>query len=483
MPVKPVLLRLACLFGLVSLLCALPALAAGREKPPVASASHLQVCPQNPHYLQSAEGKPLFLVGAYAVVNPHLGPKAWRNFVDAVAGRMNFMRLETPLTIDYPWPQPYVRVPGSGKTSNGIEGKFDLTKFNEAYWRNLRAFLKYAGKHGIVVQLDIFDEIFTKYKPGCCGFGRNAFGNGNHVNFDLVGNVDRNNDLCGTGPNEFYDVDALYGRTDDSHRLAVARLQRAWVAKFLVETSDLPNVFYEIGNELSAPTEWIEYWIDFIRARTQVPLCDGAGQPFEPRTNTTHPVECVSWHNAHLGAGDELVRAFGKSDYACGKVLIADTDGAPAGQCANPEANRQAAWLALVTGGGAWADYAEASGYWKTPWRITPKLDEEVRYFGYLLAFLKKTHVPFWQMRPHTELTSRGRCLAAPGKYYLVYSRFGGTYTLDLSGAKGKFNVQWYNPVNGTFAKRSTVQGGAKRTFTAPFAGEAALYVWKSEAP
>jgi len=438
---------------------------------------HLAVCAANPHYLQNAEGKPLFLLGAYAVMNPHLGPDTWRNFVDAVAGRMNYIRLETPLAIDYPWPQPYLRVPGSGLTSNGNEGKFDLTRFNENYWNNLRAFLRYAGQKGLCVHVALFDEIFTKRKPGCCGFGRNAFGNGNNVNTALIGDVDHDNDLAGTGPKEFYDSDALYGRTSDPHRLAVAELQRAWVAKLLKETSDLPNVFYETGNEIRPPADWIEYWVDFIRARTKLPISDDAGEPFDPRTNLAHPVEAATWHNAYVGAGDELFRTFSRADYACGKVLISDTDGAPPGQAGNPEANRMAAWLALVTGGGVWADYAEGIGCWESPWRITRELSEEVRYFGYLLAFLNQSGIELQTMAPHDELTSKGRCLAAPGQQYLVYSRTGGTYTLDLSSAEGSLVAEWYNPRTGGFSSQENVAGGTPRTFSAPFRGDAVLWV------
>ncbi len=113
--------------GLIALL------ALGTALPASASLKRGQfaVCAANLNSLESAEGESLFLVGAYSAMNPHLGPETWKSFVDAVAGRMNYMRLEAPLATDYPYPQPYMRVPGSGLTYNRNKGKFDLRHFKE----------------------------------------------------------------------------------------------------------------------------------------------------------------------------------------------------------------------------------------------------------------------------------------------------------------------------------------------------------------
>jgi hypothetical protein len=439
----------------------------------------LAACRDNPRYLQNGDGKCIFLTGAYSVGNISQGQGIWKAMLDDMAGKQNYMRLEAPFAIDYPFPQPYIRVPGSGQTSNGNDGKFDLTQFDENYWKNYRDFIAYAGQKGVYLHIALFDEIFTKYKPGCCGFGRNAFGNGNHVNAGLVGNVDRNGDLSGTGSNEFYDADALYGRTSDPQRLAVAELQRAWVDKIVTETKGFSNVFYETGNEIMPPAEWIEYWVDFIRVRTDIPMTDDRGEPFEPRTNAAHPVEGVTFHNTGLGGGDDIAKAYSAQDLQYGKILIPDTDGAAPGTAAVPEKTRQAAWITLATGGGVWADYAEAIGtnFLSGQWQLNPLLAEEMAYYGHLQNFLKMTGVQFFKMAPHDELTSRGRCLANPGSEYLVYSRTGADFTIDLTGAVGTFNVKWFNPVTGAFGGETTTTGGAPRSFSSPFGAESALYI------
>ncbi|MDA0920824.1 MAG: hypothetical protein O2945_17270, partial [Planctomycetota bacterium] len=62
-------------------------------------------------------------------------------------------------------------------------------------------------------------------------------------------------------------------------------------------------------------------------------------------------------------------------------------------------------------------------------------------------------------------------CLAKPGEIYLVYLPQGGTNSLDLTGSKGKFSVQWFNPRSGgalTTGSVQTVTGGTSVTLGEP---------------
>ncbi|NQT52044.1 hypothetical protein HQ576_08335, partial [bacterium] len=80
-------------------------------------------------------------------------------------------------------------------------------------------------------------------------------------------------------------------------------------------------------------------------------------------------------------------------------------------------------------------------------------------------------------MTPHPRLASTKYCLANPGKEYLVYLPEGGTATVGLVAAKGVLEAEWLNPSTGKWHKPAPVQGGAQRTFTAPFKGHAVLYI------
>ncbi len=85
-------------------------------------------------------------------------------------------------------------------------------------------------------------------------------------------------------------------------------------------------------------------------------------------------------------------------------------------------------------------------------------------------------------MIPHEELASTKYCLANPGSEYLFYLPSAGTVAVDLSSAKGPLSVEWFNPSEGAAVKAEKVAGGEKREFTAPFGGDAVLYLVREDA-
>ena len=62
-------------------------------------------------------------------------------------------------------------------------------------------------------------------------------------------------------------------------------------------------------------------------------------------------------------------------------------------------------------------------------------------------------------------------CLARKGRIYLVYLHSGGSTDLDLSGADGKFTVNWFNPRKGGKLQAGSVRelrGGGKASIGNP---------------
>jgi hypothetical protein len=83
-------------------------------------------------------------------------------------------------------------------------------------------------------------------------------------------------------------------------------------------------------------------------------------------------------------------------------------------------------------------------------------------------------------MTPRDDLASTKYCLAQPGVAYVVYLPAGGEATVDVSAVappKAVLEIEWIDPVKGTVEKAPPVQGGARRTFRSPLAGEAVLYL------
>jgi len=80
-------------------------------------------------------------------------------------------------------------------------------------------------------------------------------------------------------------------------------------------------------------------------------------------------------------------------------------------------------------------------------------------------------------MTPHDNLSSSHYCLADPGREYLIYLLEGGTVTVDLTAVKGNVSGDWIDPVLGKSVPSGTVDGGARRDFKSPLAGDVALYL------
>jgi hypothetical protein len=83
----------------------------------------------------------------------------------------------------------------------------------------------------------------------------------------------------------------------------------------------------------------------------------------------------------------------------------------------------------------------------------------------------------WWLMNPHDELTTNGYCLANPGQEYVIYSRDGGSTTVNLQDVTGDIEVRWLDPITGEYAGQSTVPGGKSMTLKPPFSGEWVLHI------
>ncbi|MFY0652798.1 MAG: DUF5060 domain-containing protein [Cyclobacteriaceae bacterium] len=86
------------------------------------------------------------------------------------------------------------------------------------------------------------------------------------------------------------------------------------------------------------------------------------------------------------------------------------------------------------------------------------------------LDFFTQNDIPYWEMNPMDELLStEDFCFAKENEVYIVFIKKGGETTLDLSAASGDFNIQWFNPRNGEFHKRTkSLKAGVKVDLEAP---------------
>jgi hypothetical protein len=107
-------------------------------------------------------------------------------------------------------------------------------------------------------------------------------------------------------------------------------------------------------------------------------------------------------------------------------------------------------------------------------------------------------------MAPREDLCSTKFCLANPGVEYLSYLPFGAHWlesyaqlllpsrfrawvtslnmfhrsiTVDLGMTASPLTVEWFNPITGETTAAGTITSRGKQAFTAPFRGDAVLYL------
>lgn len=246
------------------------------------------------------------------------------------------------------------------------------------------------------------------------------------------------------------------------HR-GITALQEGYVRKVIDTVNDLDNVLYEISNENHpASTEWQYHMVSFIHDyEKQKPKQHPVGMTFQFRggSNDTLFDSSAEWisPNQEGGYRDDPPVADGR------KVILVDTD-----------------HLWGVGGSPAWVWKSFLRGH--NPIFMDPydkpeaaQWDSARRSMGQTLSFANRLDLA--ACVPHNALASTEYCLANPGKEYLVYLPSGGTVSVDLAAAKGVLSVEWFDPGSGETKKSKAVDGGARRDFTAPFDGEAVLYL------
>ncbi len=428
----------------------------------------LRACAENPRYFGDADGNVVYLTGSHTWSNlvdigPTDPPPAFRfvpylDFLEQY--HHNFIRMWTwePVTWDTrrqgrdatqtAAPQPWART-GPGKALDG-KPKFDLSKFNPVYFDRLRSRVVAAGERGIYVSIMLFEGWALQHAEGA--WEGHPFNPANNVQ-GLDG--DANGD----------------GKGLEVHELAVPAIterQEAYVRKVVDTVNDLDNVLYEISNENHpASTQWqyhiINYIHDYEKGKPkQHPV--GMTFQFKGGSNQTlfdSPADWIS-PNPEGGYRDDPPAADGS------KVILNDTD-----HLWGIGGNQAWVWKSFLRGMNPIFMDPYDGGVLDSA--FNPEWDPIRRSMGYARRFAERMNLK--EMSPHGELASTEYCLANPGVEYLVYLPEGGEVTVDLSGGAGQFTVEWFNPSTGEVAPANEVTGGAKREFTAPFGGDAALYL------
>lgn len=441
----------------------------------------LRILAANPRYFEDGSGRVTYLTGSHTWLNlqdgvlidppPPFDYLVWLDFLEA--HHHNFFRLwvweEAKWVTEwaapyYFTPMPYQRT-GPGNALDG-KPKFDLAQFNPAYFDRLRERVVAADERGIYVAVMLFNGWSVAYPKGSHDLANPWIGHPFNAHNNINGvDGDPNHDNSGI----------------ETHELAlpaITALQESYVRKVIDTINDLDNVLYEISNEShAASVAWQYHMVDLIHTYE-------AGKPKQHPVGMTaifpdgdnrdlfaSPAEWVSPN------GDIFTPPVRTGD----KVIIADTDHL-CGICGD----RAWVWKSFTRGENPifMDQYDDSYKLNGGGYNMNNPNDVSLRQnLGYTRIFAERMNLA--AMTPHGELCSSEYCLANPaqtGAEYLVYLPAGGNVTVDVSATAGELNSEWFNPETGETTNAGPVTGGASRAFTAPFAGDAVLYLYQKPA-
>jgi probable HAF family extracellular repeat protein len=448
----------------------------------------------NPNYFKDASGTPLTLNGSHTWnnlqdwgTNGSLQTLDFNAFVNTlVTHGHNFTYLwyiELPKFCGFPTtagtppdfnvgPHPWQRT-GPGTATDGAP-KFDLTRYDQAYFDRLRTRVEALNNAGIYVGVYTFTaEWVGRYRCASDGYP-----------FTAANNINGISDGGGTGSFTM------------SSPNAITAIQDAYVEKAIDTLNDFPNVLWMVSEE--APpnsTWWNDHQIAHIRA-------------YEATKQYQHPIGYAS--PADYSTGDAVItnsdadwispNANISPTTSCGsgtpgcKVNVNDSDHSYFGMWNDSaQNNRNFAWKNFTNGNQVAFMDPYVLNYTREGRNPCPSPTNgicsgpDARWnnfranLGYIVRYSRKLNLA--NVTSRNSLCSTGQCLAqtpSVGAEYLVYAPNGGSFTVNLSAMSSArtLNVEWFNPSTGATTTATPIPAGASsRSFTPPFSGDAVLYL------
>jgi hypothetical protein len=459
-------------YAKVFILLALAGVPGGAETP-------IRLHPENPHYFLY-KSKPVVLITSaehYSSVlnlnfdySRYLGELQRNGFnqTRAFSGTYREAAVDphgrTPLSPGR-GPENFISPWALSDVEGGYDGrKYDLDRWNPAYFDRLRKVCRLADQRGVIVELVLFCRMYTD------------------ENHWKISPLHPDNNLQGSAWRGLRHQRFL---TLDSPEL-VAR-QKAVARKIVTELKDVPNVYFEIANEpASGPHDsdlakdvhaWHEAIIrEIVDAESSLPAASRHMIAYNDHYSTGKGIgpipqaESVNILNVHyLWKLTELLAEYGK-----GKALAIDETrwiSHPSfgkyGNTMKPPSGRVEAWEFLMGGGAVYSNlnFAYQVG------NETGEAAESSEFKGYLRALKQfMTNFEFMRMRPDNGVIadgiprgSFGRTLSEPGKQYGIYIHHSSyakarnhyeaseqkrklNLVLDLPA--GSYRVEWVRPAD-----------------------------------
>ena len=435
---------------------------------PAEQAKPISLDPQNPHYFLF-RGRPTVLITSTehygAVMNADFYYPLYLNELQSYG--FNLTRLFSGVYVEdfaafniarntlAPAPLRFI-CPWARSTQPGYAGggnKFDLHKWDPAYFHRLKDFVAQAGKHGVVVEIVLF----------CPYYGDSQW--------DLSP-IKASNNIQGIG-----DLPRTKALTLDNGPLLA--IQDAMVRKIVTELRDFDNVYYEICNEPyfgGVTIPWQNHIAETIKStEAAFPVKHLIAQNISNGSKKIeNPNPSVSIFNFHYSRPPKSVAM----NYALNRVISDDETGFR-GTSDSPY--RREGWDFILAGGAVYdnLDYSFTVGHEDGTFKFPATQPGGGGHaLQTQLSILRKfiDSFDFVHMQPDkSDIKAVGNAasiyaLAQPGKDYAVYVDGGGPgITLLCNVPAGRYHADWLNTLTGAVDKTENVtHGGGTLTLTSP---------------
>lgn len=337
---------------------------------------------------------------------------------------------------------PWARSDQPGYAGGGA--KFDLDRWDPAYFERLTTFVREAGKRDIVVEFVLF-----------CPFYEDSMW--------ALSPLNAKNNVNGVGAVE---RTAVYRLEDE----ALGRVQDALVRKVANELNEFDNLYYEICNEPyfgGVTLAWQRHIAAVLTdAEKTLPRRHLIAQNIaNASAKIDQPDPNVAVFNFHYATPPDAV----VENFALGKPLGDDETGFRGGEDITYRAE---GWDFLLAGGAVYdnldysftTEHADGTARPEAPGGGGRELRRQLRT---LSRFMKSFDLP--RMKPDTSLIAGGlpekataRVLSDPGKAYACYLRGGRAAKLRLKLPAGRYRVEWLHPRTGTTQAGGELTVGAE---------------------
>ncbi|MCF7668824.1 MAG: cellulase family glycosylhydrolase [Verrucomicrobia bacterium] len=450
-------------------------------------ASPLALHPENPHYFLY-KGEPTVLVtsGEHygAVLNLDFDYKTYfrtlhedglnntRTFSGAYVepqGAFNIAR-NTLAPGPHKFICPWARSGEPGYTGGG--NKFDLTKWNQAYFERLRDFVATAAEYDVIVEMNLFCPFYGeeqwKLSP------QNTINNINGIS----------------------DIERTQAYTLDKNG-NLLKFQEEMTQKIVTELNQFDNLYYEICNEPyfgGVTMEWQYHIAEIIRdTESRLPKKHLISRNVaNDKAKVTDPNPAISIFNFHYATPPATV----DMNYGLNKPIGDNETGFRGTDTLH---YRMEGWEFILAGGALYnnLDYSFTVDYENgtfeypdsQPGSGNPALR---RQLGILKRFIEG--FDFIRMHPDDTLIKGGLpenahayVLAEKGKQYAAYifsdKRKDKNIELTVDIPKGKYTVEWINTLHGRIDKKESIthSGGNKSLRSPAFDKDVALKITTNE--